>query len=126
MKRICLDANILLEILFHRARYDKVVNLLDSMRDVQFCVSVLSIDLIMYFVEIEKQPKDKAWEFLSNYQILDMTIADAEWAHDNDRGDFEDALQVSCARRNDCASLITLDQGLRKMYGNFLAVQTVR
>jgi predicted nucleic acid-binding protein len=126
MKKIYLDANVLLEILFHRARYDKVVDLLDTMRDVQFCVSVLSIDLVMYFVEIEKQSKDKAWEFLSNYQTLDMTIDDAEWAHDNDRGDFEDALQVSCARRNDCVVMITLDQGLGKMYGNFLTVQTIR
>jgi predicted nucleic acid-binding protein len=126
MRKVCLDANVLLEILFQRARYDKVVELLGNMQDVQFCISVLSVDLVMYFVEIEKQSKAAAWEFLKNYQKLDITIDDIEWAYDNDRGDFEDALQVGCARRHDCTQLITLDQGLGRMYGKHIAVQTIR
>ncbi len=126
MKKVYLDANILLEILFHRARYDKVVELLGSIDEVQFCVSVLTIDLVMYFVEIEKQPKDKAWEFIEKYKKLDMTIGDIEWAHDNDRGDFEDALQIGCARRHKCTQFITLDQGIERQYGRFIYVQTIR
>jgi predicted nucleic acid-binding protein len=126
MKKVYLDANILLEILFRRARYGKVVELLGSMEEVQFCVSVLSIDLVMYFVEIEKQPKDKAWEFLEKYEKLDMKLHDIEWAHDNDRGDFEDALQVGCARRHKCAQFITLDQSVERRYGRFISVQTIR
>jgi PIN domain. len=126
MKKVYLDANILLEILFHRARYDKVVELLGSIDEVQFCVSVLTIDLVMYFVEIEKQPKDKAWEFIEKYEKLNMTIGDIEWAHDNDRGDFEDALQIGCARRHRCTQFITLDQDIERQYGRFIYVQTIR
>ncbi len=123
MKKIFLDANVLLELLFHRARYDQVVEVLSAMRNVQFCVSVLSVDLVMYFVEIEKQSKDVAWEFLSNYRKLGTSVADIDWAHDNDKGDFEDALQVGCARRHDCSELITLDQNLGKMYGDYITVK---
>lgn len=126
MKKIYLDANVLLEILFHRARYKKVVARLSELQDSQFCVSVLSVDLVMYFVEIEKQSKDIAWEFINKYQQLDLLPNDTEWAHDNDQGDFEDALQVSCARRHNCTLLITLDQSLEKMYGKYLTVQTIR
>jgi len=125
MKKVYLDANILLEILFHRARYGRVVELLGSMEEVQFCASVLSIDLVMYFVEIEKQPKDKAWEFLERYEKLDMTLQDIEWAHDNDRGDFEDALQVGCARRHKCSQFITLDQGVEPRYAKFISIKTI-
>jgi predicted nucleic acid-binding protein len=125
MKKVCLDANVLLEILFRRARYDKVTRLLEDMSDVQFCVSVLSVDLVMYFIEIEKQSKETAWKFLEKYQKIDITEDDVDWAHDNDQGDFEDALQVSCARRHNCARLITLDQDLESMYGTYLPIQTV-
>lgn len=126
MNKVYLDANVLLEILFHRARYEKVVELLGSMEEVQFCVSVLTIDIVMYFVEIEKQPKDKAWWFINKYEKLDMTLPDVEWAHDNDHGDFEDALQVGCARRHKCTQFITLDQAVEPRYGRFISVQTIR
>ena len=126
MNKIYLDANVLLEILFRRARYEKVVEALSELQGSEFCISVLSVDLVMYFVEIEKQSKVKAWEFLANYKHLDLTPDDAEWAQQNDRGDFEDALQTSCARRHDCALLITLDRNFEKMYGDHIAVQTIR
>ena len=126
MKKVYLDANVLLELLFHRARYEKVVKALLDAKDVQLCISVLSVDLVMYFVEIEKQSKVKAWEFLSKYHHLDLTTVDTTWAHDNDQGDFEDALQVSCALRHGCKLLITLDKDFQKMYGAFINVQTIR
>jgi predicted nucleic acid-binding protein len=126
MQRIYLDANILLEILFKRARHPQVEKLLSSMENVQFCASVLSIDLVMYFVELDKKPKDVARQFLRKYTILNMTPKDTDWAYDNDTGDFEDALQVACARRHGCASFITLDQKLERMYGTFMSVHTIR
>ena len=102
------------------------MELLSGMGEVQFCVSVLTIDIVMYFVEIEKQPKDKAWEFIDKYEKLNITLDDIEWAHDNDRGNFEDALQIGCARRHKCAQFITLDQDIGRQYGRFINVQTIR
>jgi predicted nucleic acid-binding protein len=126
MKKVLLDANILLELLFQRARYEKVVGLLSSMQEVQFCASVLSIDIVMYFVEAEKQSKQAAWEFLSSYMTLDLTSRDTEWAHENDKGDYEDALQVACARRHGCNDVITLDKKMAGMYGGYISVETIR
>ncbi len=102
------------------------MELLGNIEEIQFCTSGLSVDLVMYFVEIEKQPKDKAWDFLDKYEKLDMTLDDIEWTHDNDRGDFEDALQVGCARRHKCTRIITLDQGFEYQYGKFILVLTIR
>lgn len=126
MKKICLDANILLEILFHRTRYDKVIEMLGNIEEVQFCVSILSADLVMYFVEIEKASKDRAWEFLEKYEKIEVLSKDLEWAHANDAGDFEGALQVGCARRHGCSEFVTLDQTLGKMYGKYIPVQTIK
>lgn len=126
MKKIYLDTNVLLEILFHRERYYKVVSLLLNMQGANFYISVLSVDIVMYFVEIEKQSKNKAWEFLNKYQMLDIGISDVEWAHDNDNGDFEDALQIACARRHKCLQIVTLDQRLEHMYGKYIQIQTIR
>lgn len=126
MQKVFLDANILLEILFRRARYNKTVEVLGNMQDVRFCISVLSADLVMYFVETEKQSKDKAWAFLRHYEILNMIISDAEWAHDNDQGDFEDAMQIACAKRHGCSLIVTLDRRLETMYGKHVPVQTIR
>ena len=58
--------------------------------------------------------------------MLDLTLQDLEWAHDNDQGDFEDALQVGCARRHGCNQIVTLDQFMERMYGKFISIKTVR
>lgn len=126
MHKVYLDANILLEVLFSRVRRQKVLNLLENLQDAQFCVSVLSVDLVMYFVELEKKPRGTAQEFLKRYETLDMTAQDAQWAFDNDNGDFEDALQVACARRHGCTTFITLDQGVEPMHSKHIPVQTIR
>ena len=110
MHKVFLDANILLELLFKRKRYNEVVQILYNMPDAQFYTSVLSADLVMYFVEAENQPKDLAWDFIDNYILLDITTEDTDWARKNDAGDFEDTMQVGCALRNNCSKLVTLDK----------------
>ena len=126
MEKVLLDANVLLDVLFRRQRHDAVINALEDMPNAQFCLSVLSVDIIMYFVESGKQSKATAWDFLNKYEILDVTRADVEWARDNDQGDYEDAVQVACARRHNCATLVTLDQKLEGLYGKYLSVLTIR
>lgn len=112
MNKAFLDANILLELLFKRKRYNQVVQILSNMPDVQFYTSVLSADLVTYFVEAENQPKDLTWNFMDNYLLLDITTEDTDWARKNDAGDFEDTMQVGCALRNNCSKLVTLDKNL--------------
>jgi len=125
MHKVFLDANILLELLFKRKRYNEVVQILSNMPDAQFYTSVLSADLVMYFVEAENQPKDLAWDFIDNYILLDITTEDTDWARKNDAGDFEDSMQVGCALRNKCIKLVTLDKKFSTMYGKHIPVITI-
>lgn len=125
MNKVFLDANILLELLFKCKRYSQVAQILSNMPDVQFYTSVLSADLVMYFVEAENQPKDLAWNFMDNYLLLDITTEDTDWARKNDAGDFEDAMQVGCALRNNCSKLVTLDKKFGTMYDKHITVVTI-
>lgn len=126
MERICLDANALLDLLLQRACRQKVIQLLSGMTQARFCIPALTVDLVLYFVEAENLSKDEAWQFLEMYEIIDLTKDDVDWARDNDGGDFEDALQVACARRVGAKSFATLDKGLESMYGSYLTMITVR
>ena len=125
MKNVFLDANILLEILFKRSKYDKVVDSLNSMQDANFYISALSVDIVMYFVEQQKQSKDVAWQFLDFYNFLDLKFQDLSWAKDNDMGDFEDTLQVGIALRCKCDLFITLDKNIESKLGKYISVKTV-
>ena len=126
MQPVFLDANVLMEILFERQRNSAALDYIRGLKSVQLCVSVLSLDIVLYFVEAEKFSKQTAWAFLNHYRLLDMTASDAEWARDNDQGDFEDALQMACAHRHGCQQFITLDTAVEKRYGSFLPVVTIR
>lgn len=88
--------------------------------------SILAVDILFYYVEKDKLDKAKAHEFISSYEILNCDKTDYLWAREHDQGDFEDALQVACARRHGCSLLITCDQKMKSMYGKYIAVRTVK
>jgi predicted nucleic acid-binding protein len=123
---VFLDANILMEMLFERAKASDVASNLRALPDDDLLVlSIFSVNVIFYYVEKYGFPKATAHEFIKNYKVLDMNEADYGWARDNDVGDFEDALQIACARRHACAKLITLDQDMDKQYGKYMLVETI-
>ncbi len=62
---------------------------------------------------------------MKGYKILDMDNRDYKWTETNDQGDFEDALQVACARRHNCSYLLTLDKKFSNMYGKYLSIHTI-
>lgn len=122
-----LDANILIEIVLERLKYQAVVRTItEAAAEHKLVTSILSADLLLYYVEREKRDKAGAFNFLRSYQILDMNEADYEWATQNDQGDFKDALQVACALRHGCKKLITLDAELAKRHNKHIAVKLVK
>ena len=124
---VLVDANVLMELFFNRPKRDATVAAITSLtKDSIVCTSILSISVLLYFVETEKRDKTLAYSFLNGYKVLDMSEADFIWAQANDQGDFEDALQVSCALRHTCQKLLTLDKNLGLMYGKHVLVQTIR
>ncbi len=124
--KVLLDANILIELFQKRQRTRQVQETIKEHEFYLLCISILSVDLLLYFVERDKGSKRVAHDFLKNYQILDMNKTDYEWAQANDRGDFEDALQVACALRHGCQKLITLDQRLAKNHEKHIITKLVR
>lgn len=125
--KVFLDANILLELSMGRARKAKVEeNILSLPPEDILTVSILSVDILFYYVEKEKRDKTEAYAFVENYRIADMNPADYDWAKANDQGDFEDALQVACALRHGCKKFLTLDERLAAVHRKHISVKLVR
>ena len=123
---VFVDTNILMELFFHRPKYNVARSAVLSISENHIvCTSVLSVTTLLYYVESEKFDKIIAHNFIKGYRLLDMNRTDYKWAEDNDEGDFEDALQVACARRHNCEKLLTLDLNFNKMYGKYLPIQTI-
>jgi len=123
---IFIDTNILMEVFFRRAKYDLAMKSLIALSEQNMvCTSILSLSTLIYYVEAEGFDKKIAHKFMQGYRILDMNNSDYGWAKSNDQGDFEDALQVACAKRHDCLYLLTLDKKFGDMYGKYLSIRTV-
>ena len=123
---VFVDTNILMELFFRRPQYDLAITSLTALAEQDIvCTSILSFSTLLYYVEAEKFDRSSAHNFLKGFKIVDMNEADYKWAEANDNGDFEDALQVACARRHNCSSLFTLDKKFGSMYGKYISVHTI-
>ena len=87
-------------------------------------ISILSLDLVVYFLEKDKISLEPAKGFLESFVWLPVTDADAQWAFAHFKGDdYEDALQVSCAIREGCNDFVTLDKSLARKYANTIPIE---
>jgi predicted nucleic acid-binding protein len=122
---IFVDADVLLEVIQKRTRVKECERFLSN--DKNKAISVLSLDLVMYFVERDKLPWEPVKNFLESFSWLPIIDADAQWAFMNFNGDaFEDALQVACALREGCNSFVTLDVALSEKYNQTITVELIR
>lgn len=119
---IFVDANVLLEVILKRAKAETCEAYLRGGSDK--AISILTLDLVMYFIERDKLQWEPVKHFLESFVWLPIADADAQWAYANFKGDdFEDALQVACANREDCTSFATLDKSLAKKYSEVIKVE---
>lgn len=119
---IFVDANVLLEVILKRAKADICEAYLSSGPDK--AISILTLDLVMYFIERDKIHWEPVKHFLESFVWLPVTDADAQWAYVNFKGDdFEDAIQVACALREGCERFATLDKGLAKKYSEMMKIK---
>lgn len=122
---IFIDANVLLEVIQKREHSAACERLLGNKEDK--AISILSLDLVMYFIERDKLAWKPVKAFLESFNWLPVTEADAQWAFMNFKGDdFEDALQVACAIRESCNSFATLDKDLSKKYAKDIKIRLLR
>src|SRR5579863_2408560 len=118
---IFVDANIIIEVIEKRAH---VVTCERMLRNAdEKAISILTLDLVMYFIERDKIPWEPVKTFLESFVWLPVTDADVQWGFTHFGGkDFEDALQVSCAKREGCSKFATLDRSLAKKYADVLPI----
>lgn len=122
---IFVDANVILEVIQKRTRAKECEQFLRN--DKNKAISVLTLDLVMYFIERDKLPWEPVKNFLESFSWLPIIDADAQWAFMNFKGDdFEDALQISCATREGCSSFVTLDTALSEKYKKTMTVELIR
>ncbi len=113
---ICLDANVLLEILDNRPQKDAAVRRLRKRG--HYAISVLTVHLVMYF-GLKAYTMHELKRFIDDFEILPVTTEDVAWAYAHVRGnDFEDALQLAAAVRRSCHTFYTFDKHLSTTYAS--------
>lgn len=119
---IFVDANIALEVIEKRAHADACEQMLRNSQEK--AISLLTLDLVMYFLGRDKIAWEPVKTFLESFAWLPVTDADAQWAFAHFKGDdFEDALQVACAIRENCHEFTTLDKSLAKKYADIMPIE---
>jgi predicted nucleic acid-binding protein len=120
---ICLDANIVLELLLDRKLAQTCKDYIASAKD-EIAITVLSVSIIMYYAEGKHLNLIEVERLLRDFVWLGAVEADVAWSFQHFAGiDFEDALQVAIARREGCQSFITLDKALAKKYTPIMPIE---
>ena len=124
---LCIDANVILEVIEKRTRSGVCQNFLEAAATGNKATTMLTLDLVMYFAEKDRLDLRLVKEYLDGFIWLPLMPQDAEWAFAHfDGKDFEDGLQVACALREDCNGFVTLDQALAKKYAKQITVRLLR
>lgn len=122
---ICYDANVILEVLFDRSNAKACKALLERSNE-QLVTTLISVSIVMYFAEAKKADTAYTERFLRQFIWLPVTESDAQWAFLNYKAkDFEDALQIACATRENCKRFATLDKSLAKKYASDIKIDLI-
>lgn len=114
---ILLDANILLEMLIAgRAKKEAVYQWMESNEE-DFCITMLSVHLVLYFGLKDKLTISEIKTFLADYPKIALLPEDyvAAMGFLKDK-DHEDALQLAVAERVGCTGIVTLDKKFSQVY----------
>jgi len=117
---VFFDANIVLEAMTPgRAKREKALDYIVDCSESR--LSALIVHLLFHFGLKLGYSMDALCTLAHMHKIIDLTNADIEWAmkHCAD-SDFEDALQVSMARRAGCKTFVTLDKKLARVYESYI------
>lgn len=123
---ILLDANFLLEMLVEgRPKKRQVINWLEQTTE-DFCISMLSVHLVLHFGLRDGLTISHVKTFLSDYPKVALLPEDYSLAMQllKDK-DHEDALQLATAERTGCSAIVTLDQKFANTYKDRMSFITV-
>lgn len=123
---ILLDANFLLEMLLPGRPKQKEVFEWFERNQESFCISMLTVHLVLHFGIKESKTLGQLEEFLADYPKVALIPADYLRALKVLKdSDHEDALQLAVAERAGCDAIATLDRKFARNYGsriNFVVI----
>jgi predicted nucleic acid-binding protein len=122
---ICLDANVLIEIIVGRKNAGACRDYINKTTE-DLATTMLTVDLVMYYAEGKKLDTTPIEQFQRQFIWLPLVDADAEWAFRYFANkDFEDGLQIASAKREGCGAFATLDKKLAKKYAQELQIDLI-
>ena len=123
---ILLDANVLLEMLIAGRPKKNIVFDWMSQNEEYFCISMLTVHLILHFGIKDGLGIADIKTFLADYPKVALLPEDYVEAMEILRGlDHEDALQLALAKRVDCSAIVTLDRSFAHTYEDRLQFITL-
>jgi len=126
---IVADANILMELLEQRSKYNKVVEYLNThvQESTNIATTVLSISTVFYLAEAHKVKMSRVENLIKPFIVLDVISDDLSWALQNyKKRDLEDAIQIASAKRSGASKFITLDNKLSKKYCEQITIDLIK
>jgi predicted nucleic acid-binding protein len=125
MKRLFVDANVLIEILMDRRLSKKCIQLLEDVSQ-QYAISALTVHIVWYIAEKYSLNQSKVDEVLSIWEVLPVTANSIKAARERyDGKDFEDCLQAVCAEAGDCDLIVTIDKKFQRYSKSNLPVTLI-
>lgn len=126
MKKIFIDANILLEILLDRSLASECESLVRDPSN-EYAISALTVHIIWYMAEKYSLQTELIDDLLSVWVTLPVNTQIIKMARDRyDGKDFEDCLQSACAESHRCDEIITLDKHFKTHSHTVLPVTLVQ
>ncbi len=126
MKRIFLDANILLEILFDRKLATECRSIVSDPLN-EYAISVITVHVVWYMAEKYNLQPSLIDDLLSVWVILPVIDQTIKVSRNRYNGkDFEDCLQTTCAESNGYDEIVTIDKHFQNHSHTILPVTVLQ
>ena len=111
--KVFLDTNVVLDYYTGRMgdSIAKTIVMAGQTPQIELCISILTAVNVLYVSRKYNSPL-KAKDIAELFQILPMDYQHYCEAQSIDINDFEDALQICCARQSGCKVMVTRDKEL--------------
>jgi predicted nucleic acid-binding protein len=122
--RVCLDANVLLDIILDRKRKSAVLKKIDG---TQYATTSISASIAYYYAVSDTVSNNAFKNFLRDYDILtvDELTFESAFMLAGDQNDLEDAIQIAACKQAGVQTLVTADKQLAKLYAKELKIELV-
>lgn len=124
-RTICIDTNLLIDILGGRPRSDKVREIISANYT---CVSPHSVVTAYYHTKKYGEFDNQTFqEYVDQFKILTISAKTLSIAYDlaGKSNDLEDAIQIAACKQAKIETFVTADKEIAKLYCNELNIELV-